>query len=271
VNTHWRVGVRLAFQWCHVAPWLLQRPLAGTKAPPLDFVCVYRSHNADRIASLVGRLPAESRVALWALDSIDERLAGCTVGSGAGQRPELINRLVDTLPDGGRWLVMSDDDVKMRRRQFDLWLRFATFAGLDLSQPAHLPISYPGWGIGRQRFSTFVRIGRWVEQGPMVAFSPRARRVCFPLREDLGMGWGLELGWAGLPDEGFRMGIVDAVGMRHLERVASDYDRPSEDVYAEKALAEYGYVDFDEVQRETDRWSIWQHHPPWDVMSRKSA
>jgi hypothetical protein len=270
VQTHWRVGIRLTFQWCHVAPWLLQRTLTGSNAPPIDFVCIYRQRNANRVRSLLANLPPDAHVALWALDEVDAGLASHTVGHGPGQRPELINRLAARRADEGRWLVVSDDDVKIRPRQFDLWLRLVAWAGLDLSQPAHLPISYPGWGVGRQRFSTFVRLGQWVEQGPMLAFSPRARQACLPLREDLGMGWGLELGWATLPAErGFRMGIVDAVGMRHLNRVAADYDRPYEDIFAEKALAEYGHTDFHDVQRPTSKWYVWNPRPPWDATERQ--
>ena len=233
--------------------------------PQIDFVCIYRKRNRARVSKMLGVLPTNARVALWALDEIDAELNAKTIGNGAGQRPELINRLVASFRyEDGRWLIMSDDDVVIRAKQFTLWLRLAVFTGLDLSQPSHLPISRTSWNIGRQRISTFVRIGRWVEQGPLVAFSPRARGTCFPLREDFGMGWGLELGWAALPDKGFRLGIVDAVGMRHYGRVAVDYDRRAQYVFLEKAQAEYGYENIADAQLELNRWSIWQSQPPWN-------
>ena len=65
-----------------------------------------------------------------------------------------------------------------------------------------------------------------VEIGPLTAFHRSVAGDLLPF-PPLRMGWGLDLHWGGLAlERGWRLGIVDAVPIRHEARVtASGYDR----------------------------------------------
>ena len=102
------------------------------------------------------------------------------------------------------------------------------------------------------------RRGRFVEIGPVIALSPRGRGLALPFPEDAGMGWGTEALWAVLESAGLRLGVVDAVLIRHLAPMASAYSREAE--YArERAIIEaLGVEDLTLLQRDDDRWYGWQ-------------
>jgi hypothetical protein len=208
-------------------------------------------------------LPPDCRVALWALDDQVPALAQHSIGAGPGLRIELLNRLAASLAAEDRWLIFSDDDVRVPRGQLTLWLRIAMYAQLDVSQPTHLARSNASWQVGRQRLVDYVRIGRWVESGPLVAFSPTAREAFLPMPEELGMGWGVEAIWAKGSDGGMRLGIVDAVGMRHLGQIASEYDQSGHEATAVRVLSQMGYASINELQYELGRWWLWRRVPPW--------
>lgn len=245
---------------------LLTATIAGYEQPlpSVDVVCIYRRRNATTVQRLLTDLP-DARVRIWSLDEIDEHLADATVGVGKGTRTELINRLaiVDEERDASRWLLVADDDVRLPVGQLRLFVRMAQLAGLDVSQPAHLPRSYASWPFNRQRLSTLVRVTRFVEQGPLILFSPRARQECLPLPESLGMGWGVEAHFARAAQGGLRLGIVDAAGMRHLHPVAEGYDRSRAESSGRQALATAGYRSYGEMQVVTERWRFWARRPPW--------
>jgi hypothetical protein len=59
------------------------------------------------------------------------------------------------------------------------------------------------------------------------------------------MGWGLDLHWGALAiDRGWRLGIVDAVPIRHELRVtASGYDRSEAVAELQRFLAEKPHID----------------------------
>ena len=237
---------------------------AGRLMPALDFCCVYRRRNAAWVTSLMACVP-QAMVHLWALDEIDEQLASITVGTGPGTRIELLNRLcADASGEGSdRWLLITDDDIKMPRGQLRLFIRIAQIAALDVSQPAHLARSYHSWKINGQRLSSVARTTRYIEQGPLVLLSPRARMACLPFPESLVMGWGLEVHFAMAAAGSLQLGIVDAAGMRHLTPVAASYDREVAYEGALKVLASVGLTSFDDLQVGTGRWPIWRRRAPW--------
>jgi len=259
----WRRASRQALQILHVAPRLLPRLLGEASTPPTDFICVYRARNVKVVLRMLGDLPPDCRVALWALDDQVPVLARHTIGAGPGLRIVLLNRLAASLAAEDRWLIVGDDDVRMPRGQLNLWLRTAMYAQLDLSQPTHLARSNASWQVNRQRLVDYVRIGRWVEAGPLLAFSPIAREIFLPMPEELGMGWGVEAIWASGVDRGMRFGIVDAVGMRHLGQVASQYARSEQEAMSLRVLGQLGYASFSELHDERGRWWLWQRTPPW--------
>ncbi len=167
--------VRQLFQPLHAGS-LLAGVVSGVgqSLPALDFCCVYRRRNAARVTNLMACVP-QAMVHLWALDEIDEQLASITVGTGPGTRIELLNRLCANASGEGsdRWLLITDDDIKMPRGQLRLFIRIAQIAALDVSQPAHLARSYHSWKINGQRLSSVARTTRYIEQGPLVLLSPR--------------------------------------------------------------------------------------------------
>ena len=258
----WRLAARQLAQPVHIAPYLLARRLRGVPDPELAVIAVYRRRNAPTIARLLGELP-EAEAALWALDEPSESLERHTIGTGGGTRPELLNRHQRAVGGGSRHLLVADDDVRMPARRLRLFLRACAAAGLDLAQPAHLPRSYTSWPFVRQRLFTYVRLTDFVEQGPMILFSARGVAECFPLPEDLGMGWGLEALWTRLARDGRRLGIVDAAGMRHLSPVSEGYDRGEQESSGRDALREAGFSSYADLQVTRSEWRVGRPAPGW--------
>jgi hypothetical protein len=71
-----------------------------------------------------------------------------------------------------------------------------------------------------------VRETRYVEIGPVTAFSREVAAELIPF-PDLRFGWGLDLHWGAVARErGWRLGVVDALPVRHdAAPVATDYPR----------------------------------------------
>lgn len=88
----------------------------------------------------------------------------------------------------------------------------------------------------------------WIEQGPLFALSTKAQLHVLPLPEDLYMGWGIEALWYELSNE-LNLGIIDAVRIRHLGKVAHSYDRESGQRSLEQNLARMGYANFDDMMK----------------------
>jgi hypothetical protein len=256
--------VRQMAQPLHVASALVAALLsAGQEDVALDLYCIYRRRNVAILHRLIDSVPI-ARARLWSLDQVDAQLSDSTVGVGPGTRTELLNQLSYSEEGTDRWLLITDDDVRLPRGQLRRFLRLAVQAALDVSQPAHLPRSYANWKFNRQRLIPLVRSTRFVEQGPMVLLSPKARRACLPFPEELGMGWGLEAHFATAADASLRLGIVDAVGMRHLSPVADSYDRETSDETGRKALDQAGFAYYADMQVVVATWPFWRRRPPWN-------
>ena len=233
--------------------------------PPLGLVCVYRARNAQVVAGLLRQLGSggtAARVALWALDEVPEALAAVTVGVGPGLRLPLLQECVDVLdlPEDA-WLVLADDDVALPEGGLADVVRLAAGAGLDLAQPAHSFTSHWNWAYTRRRLLTVCRVGGFVETGPLVLLGPAGRRAALPLPPDGGMGWGLELAWWSLRAGGIRLGIVDAVPMRHLVPVSDRYDLDVERERVDRAFAAHGLRDWGDLQVDDAQWRAWARPP----------
>jgi hypothetical protein len=249
----------------NVAPYMLARSLRHVEPPAAALICVYRESNAARVARALRAVPG-AEVALWALDSPSELLRERTVGSGAGPRTELLNKLQRVVgsPSGrGSYLVVLEDDVEMRPERLSLYLRACRAARLDIGQPAHLPRSYTSWPFVRQRLLSLMRLTDFVEQGPLVALSERGAERCFPLPEHLGMGWGLEARWTRMARAGLRLGIVDATGMRHVSPISANYDRSAQEAQGRAMLREEGFSSYTELQVTRAQWRVGQPAPDW--------
>jgi hypothetical protein len=241
----------------HVPPPRLLRRLPAP--PQFDLVAVYRSRNAPHICSLVQEVTGTA--SLWALDDAPDPLLPITTGSGRGTRFANLNRLVTAL-DPQRWLVVADDDVVLTSGTLRQCVSLARTAGLDIAMPTHDCASFVNWESTRCRLASLVRLSRFVDQGPLLVLSPAGRRAILPFSEDLGMGWGAELAWA--CDDSLRIGLLDAIRMRHLAPVSrTSYDVDAEWARAADLLDRSQWASWREVQAEQDRWRRGRRRPPW--------
>lgn len=245
----------------------LDRPSRGP-IPPAVVACVYRRASEERVARLLDGVPDSWTVALWALDEVAPVLAHATVGEGPGARFELLNAALATTNTDDRWVVVTDDDVIVRRSLAD-FVAMADRAGLDLAMPGHYGCSFHNHPITRRRLGSRARTTTFVEIGPVLAVRPAWVSRLVPFPEDDGLGWGAELAWSDLVDGGCRLGIVDATPALHLVPPGRAYDQRAEMARLEAELDRRGIVGtstrarVDAIQRTTGTWSHWRSDPPW--------
>jgi hypothetical protein len=227
-------------------------------------VGVYRAENAAHVERLLApALAAGWSTAWWALDSVASALEEHTVGEGPGQKLPLLDEALGRLgPDDGP-VVLSDDDIAFERGDVVELVALAERAGLGLAQPAHAPGSEVSHGITRAHPRSRARLTTFVESGPCVAIAPEWAGRVLPLPRDRGMGWGLELDWLDLVDEGCRLGIVDAVQVVHLGKVGGTYDDTAIRARMREELAARGVDDWGPLQRTLATWRPWQRRPSW--------
>ena len=204
-----------------------------------------------RPGSLLGEaLPAlrsERHRVTFALGSTagaaDSALAAHTVASGlAGGKFENLNRVMAGTPPAD-WTLIVDDDVRLPRSFLDRMVGVCEALGLDLAQPAQTLLSHSAWKVTRRRPASLARETRFVEIGPVTLFSRRVAERLLPFPE-LRYGWGLDLHWAALAAQsGWRLGVVDALPVRHSARtVASGYPREEAEREAAGFLADRPYL-----------------------------
>ena len=227
--------------------------------------CVYRRKNAEVVRELIQpALAAGWSVRLWSLDKVHPELADHTAGCGPGTKFELVNRLLDDRPPrAGEHVVVFDDDAPFARGDLPSFIRTGAAAGLDLFQPAHVLRSNISHRITWRRPLSRARLTTFVEIGPIFAVSPGWRDRIVPFPDDVGMGWGLELRWTDLRAEGCRLGIVDAMPVRHLARFATAYAPDEEIARLDRLLAERGAPGWKGLRRTLAVWRPWQARPPW--------
>jgi hypothetical protein len=216
-----------------LAPWRIDRAERRVAAPAAVHVLgVYSSDGAPSMGAAVAELRKSRRALTLALGALDEPappLDGATALSGlrGGGKFQNLNLLLRERPPGeAGWLLVVDDDVALPGRFLDRFLFLAEHFRLALAQPALRHTSHAAWRVVRRERGTLARLTRLVEIGPVTAFHRSVLGELTPFPE-LRMGWGLDLHWGGLGrDRGWRLGVVDAVPIRHEARVtASGYDR----------------------------------------------
>jgi len=225
-------------------------------------LAVYRVRNARVVEQLVETAPSSWTVRLWALDHVAPELADHTVGTGPGLRSTLLNRLVAELPGSFEgYVVLSDDDYRFKTGSLATLVATAEAAELDLCQPAHSGRSYSSHKLTVRRLGTIARLTRFVEVGPTVCIAPRLYETVLPLDEADGMGWGTDASWSSLVDRGYKLGVVDWIRIRHLDRPGVDYDiRGLGDAFDQRIEAAGGR---DVVFRSLESWRFWQREPRW--------
>lgn len=227
--------------------------------PPYAVCCVYRHRNAQNVVSLAGEA-STPKMLLWALDHPHPALAQRTLGHGLNGRLELLNKLLEATPPG--WVVLADDDVRITRGTLDRAVALAAAAGFDLAQPSHDGRSFLNYAVTRRRWPLLARETRFVEQGPCLILSPGGRASVTPFPAGEGMGWGIEALWGSRPS--LRLGVLDAIAMRHLQPVvaAGNYDIGAEGERAARFLAAAGFAAPEDQRVEVGRW-FWNRRPPW--------
>jgi hypothetical protein len=183
------------------------------------------------------------RIALGSTGGADPRLRDRTVAEDlSGGKFENLNRVLAAAEEPD-WTVVVDDDVRFPGGFLDRFVAVCELFGLDLAQPAQTLRSHSAWKVTRRRPASLVRETRFVEIGPVTAFSRRAAAELLPF-PDLRYGWGLDLHWAAIAAQrGWRLGVVDAVPVRHeTGLVAATYSREDAETEAARFLADRPYL-----------------------------
>ena len=237
--------------------------------PPAHVVGIYRQRRADGLLDLLRPEVRPSwSMALWALDEVDPRLAAWTVGCGAGGKFDLLNAILTRAPaQPGQHLLVTDDDITLPGSGLSAFLTAMLDAGLDLAQPAHAPDSSFSHPITRRQRLARARLTTFVEIGPVFAVAAPWVSRFTPFPADHGMGWGLELLWSRLRQQGCRLGIVDATTVLHPEPPNVSYAGSLAAEYAqlERLLAEDGYLSLEQSQQVLGTWWRWQRTAPWAI------
>jgi hypothetical protein len=227
--------------------------LARSTSAPRDVlvVGVYRPNSV--LADVLPALHSDRhhvRIALGSTGEADPRLHEHTVAEHlSGGKFQNLNHLLaasDARAEGAAppdWTLVVDDDVRLARAFLDRFVAVCEQFGLDLAQPAQTLRSHSAWKVTRRRPGSLVRETRFVEIGPVTAFSRRAAGELFPF-PDLRYGWGLDLHWAAIAGQrGWRLGIVDALPVRHESAlVGASYSRDDAVAEASEFLTDRPYL-----------------------------
>jgi hypothetical protein len=233
------------------------------------FASIYRARNSAIIERILATRDDRWEVHLWALDGVTQALGDVTRGTGKGWKFELLQRLLDDFPPSpSAWVILSDDDYRFRRGSLGDLLALAQTANLDLAQPAHRRFVNASHDFNLVRPRVIARRTHFVEIGPLVVMSPtgQAELLPFPPAE---MGWGVEAPWGVASQEGrIVAGIVDAVTIEHLGRVAGDYDRSAAFAELDRFVDEAGLTSLRDLQVNVGWWRRLRKPPQWRTGDR---
>lgn len=233
---------------------------------PVTAYCVYRAKNVAHVQQFIADLPPGCRVHLHALDAVAPALATLTRSTGPGLRMPLLQGLIDANPlaDVEQYLLIFDDDVTFAGSGGSRFPGLAARAGLDIAQPAHHPTSHASYRISKWEPLSTLRLTTFVEVGPVVLVSPRARTRVLPFPEDMRMGWGLDVAWTELRAAGLRLGVVDATPIQHHGLVQAEYDDAEEIRIRDRQLARLGADSPHDIANNVGlTWRPWQSRPKW--------
>ena len=224
----------------------LDRLAARTPAREVLVTGVYRPESED-IEPAFAELRSTQhalRVAFGSTGAERPAIAHHTLATGlAGGKFENLNRLLsDRRPCD--WLLVVDDDVRLPSRFLDRFIALCEHYALALAQPAQTLASHAAWPFARRRRGCVLRETRFVEIGPVTAFSRAAADRLLPFPE-LRFGWGLDAHWGAVAEEhGWKLGIADATPVRHeRRRVAAGYDMGAAVSEAQEFLSSRPYVE----------------------------
>jgi hypothetical protein len=135
-----------------------------------------------------------------------------------------INRAISTRDLGQYdWLLIVDDDIELSRHFLDVFLHLAHTHELQLAQPAHRYRSHKSFLITERHWGALVRRTGYVECGPVSLFHRETFPEIIPF-PPLRWSWGIDVSWADLAKRrDWKVGIIDAVPIRHLRPVGGSY------------------------------------------------
>ena len=250
--------------WSRLVPPRLARAARDAASGRVLVLGIYSHDCAPVVEHALRELSRSERdvqIALGALDDAAPALAERTVATGlrGGGKFENVNRLLETAPASDRdWVLVIDDDVALPHGFLDRMLFLAGRFGFQLAQPAHRHTSHAAWSVFRRARGLVARRTRMVEIGPVTAFHRSLASDLLPFPA-LRMGWGLDLHWGGLAlERGWRLGVVDAVPIRHEARVtATGYDRSAAVEELRGFLAERPHIDRRKALEVVERYRGW--------------
>lgn len=230
----------------------------------LSVYSVYRRKNGDLLAGVLRSLP-DAASHLHALDSTHPALAAWTRSVGPGTRIPLIAQLLAAHPPRpGDHVLMTDDDYEFLGTGGARFAGYAATAGLDIAMPAHHRRSRNSFPLTNAVALSTARETKFVESGPAVLMSPRAQRLVLPFPTDAQMGWGLDVWWSRLRQQGLRLGIVDATPIVHHGPVGAEYPQEAEQDYLSVELANSQTTSMFDIAVNVGRtWRPWQRRPRW--------
>ena len=221
--------------------------LARSTRAPLDVLVLSVYRDGSLLADALPALHTKrhnARLAFGSMGTADARLREWTVAEDLpGGKFENLNRVLEAAGGAADWTIVVDDDVRLPRAFLDRFLAVCEAFELDLAQPAQTLRSHSAWKVTRRRPASLVRVTRFVEIGPVTAFGRRAAAELLPFPE-LRFGWGLDLHWAALAGRhGWRLGIVDALPVRHESAlVGTTYSRDDAVEEAARFLTDRPYL-----------------------------
>ena len=251
-----RLGAKVA---AGVLPFLPQGGDSAAPVPDTVMILIYRLRNAGYVEQLVRQAQcANTRVLLWGLDGVAPSLAQLTVGAGPGTRSHLLTKLVEQARLApSDYLLVCDDDAVFAVGGLRDFLQIAVKAQFMVSQPAHTLDSHYNFAFTCGRPHLIARTTHFVEIGPVVLIHPAFRTRVFPMRDDLGMGWGAEVEWHSALSAGEFFGIVDAVLIRHCSPAGVDYNTEVEARRLAQFLLAAGYKTSEDMCKTIGRWYRW--------------
>jgi hypothetical protein len=248
-NLKQRRGMRLSDHVKARVDWpVALRPgkLAGA---PFRVYVIARERNAAHVKALAEQ--ADGRIEIWPLEQ------------RPGRKFDLLDQLVRERPPApDEWLVVADDDIRIIRGDLARLIAIAKAAGFDLAQPGHDRRGNLSHGMTISRPLARARLTSFTEIGPLFAVDPRVRDRVTATFAGSGMGWGLDVSvWPALTPR-LRFGVVDEVRMRHLGKVASEYDAQEALAEMHQTLAQLGVPDRGRPQETHHTWFAWHSIRP---------
>lgn len=242
--------------WRGIGDALLDRRLPtraldelAAKVPPRSVLAmaVYRpgSQALPEAARELERSRHRVRLAFGSTGDGEPLMHAETVASGlsGGKFPNLNVVWEAVGSEDADWVVVLDDDVDLPAGFLDRFIGLTEAFELALAQPAQTLRSHAAWRLTRRRRGSLVRETSFVEIGPVTAFRRDVAAELLPF-PDLRFGWGLDSHWSAVAAErGWRMGITDAVPVRHERApVAGSYSTEAALEEARAFLADKPFV-----------------------------